>query len=159
VPWAFLSFDEKRTPSNIRAWGPLLPHGQAYLAGGRPSSSQYSITRVAAASPRWPRSAAPHPALVRLGRMYARPCSAPDRWNNDDEGVFCCGSTARRGMNSLALACKSCGAPRCKALPCLRNIKTGFIAASIHYQTDCPGPSLARVIAPRLSALVSAAPR
>jgi hypothetical protein len=41
----------------------------------------------------------------------------------------------------------------------LRNIKTGFIAASIHYQTDCPGPSLARVIAPRLSALVSAAPR
>jgi hypothetical protein len=49
--------------------------------------------------------------------------------------------------------------PRCKALPYLRNIKTGFIAASIHYQTDCPGPSLARVIAPRLSALVSAAPR
>jgi hypothetical protein len=47
--------------------------------------------------------------------------------------------------------------PGCGVLPCLRNIKTGFIAASIHYQTNCPGPPLARAIAPCLSALVSAA--
>jgi hypothetical protein len=39
----------------------------------------------------------------------------------------------------------------------LRNIETGFTAASIHYQTDCPSAPLARVIAYRVSALVSAA--
>jgi hypothetical protein len=44
-----------------------------------------------------------------------------------------------------------------QALPGLRNIKTGFTTASIHYQTHCPSAPLARVIAYRVSALVSAA--
>jgi hypothetical protein len=39
-----------------------------------------------------------------------------------------------------------------EALPCLWNIKTGFTAASIYYQTDCPSAPLARFIAYRVSA-------
>jgi hypothetical protein len=46
------------------------------------------------------------------------------------------------------------GARWFQALPCLRNIETGFTAASI-----CPSAPLARVIAYRVSALVSAAAR
>ncbi len=46
-------------------------------------------------------------------------------------------------------------APRRAALPCLRNIETGLADSSIHYQTDCPGTPLTRIVGSRVPALVS----
>jgi hypothetical protein len=113
---------------------------------GRPRSLPRKHGRAYPANRHWKRkNITQSAAMFRIGGIITmKECSAVRLRE---------GATLDFGLQALWCG----GEVRCKVLSRLRNIKTGFAAASIHHQTDRSGARLARVIAYRVPALVSAA--